>query len=41
VIDKTLKNLEPVNVMACFALVHICTVVTWIAKAGGWSGAIS
>lgn len=39
--EKTIKTLEPVNVMACMALFHICTFFTWMAKTGGWQGAIS
>jgi len=40
-IEKTIKNLEPVNVMACMTLFHICTFWAWMAKTGGWPGAIS
>ncbi len=35
VIAKSIKTLEPVNVMACVALFNTCTVMTWIVKAGG------
>jgi len=38
-VAKTLKTLEPVNVMACLTLFHICTFLTWMAKTGGWPGA--
>jgi RNA polymerase sigma factor for flagellar operon FliA len=41
IVEKTIKSLEPVNVMACVALFHICTITTWMAKTGGWPGAVS
>ena len=40
-VEKTLKTLEPVNVMACITLFHICTFLTWMAKTGGWPGTTS
>ncbi len=40
-VAKTLKVLEPVNVMACLTLFHICTFLTWMAKTGGWPGTTS
>jgi RNA polymerase sigma factor for flagellar operon FliA len=41
VVTKTLKALEPVNVMACMTLFHICTFLTWMAKTGGLPGTTS
>ena len=29
-IDQTVKNLEPVNVMACLALIPLCSLMNWI-----------
>ena len=40
-VEKTLKTLEPVNVMACLTLFNICTFLTWMAKSGGWPGTVS
>ena len=40
-VEKTIKSLEPVNVMACLSLFHICTFLAWMAKSGGWPGAVS
>jgi len=40
-VAKTLEVLEPVNVMACLTLFHICTFLTWMAKTGAWPGATS
>ena len=40
-VEKTLKTLEPVNVMACLTLFNICTFLTWMANSGGWPGTIS
>jgi predicted DNA-binding protein YlxM (UPF0122 family) len=30
-IDHTVKNLEPVNVMACLALIPLCSLMNWVA----------
>ena len=40
-VEKTLKTLEPVNVMACLTLFNICTFLSWMAKSGGWPGTLS
>jgi len=40
-VEKTLKTFEPVNVMACLTLFHICTILTWMAKTGAWPGTTS
>ncbi len=40
-VDNALDIFEPVNVMACIAIFHICTFLTWVAKTGGWPGTTS
>ena len=40
-VEKALNTLEPVNVVACIALFHICTFLTWMVKTGGWPGTTS
>jgi len=40
-VAKTLKELEPVNVMACLALINVFTFLSWMISAGGGPGAVS